>query len=85
MTTAPDGTQAIAVAADVIDAMDPNLSHEERRAAAIRAARKHPVLAVSLATQYTHGLLTRLTECDPDRAAETMRNLRAAVASMELP
>lgn len=72
----------LAIAADIVDAVDPNLSPAVRLAAARRAAEHNPVVAVALATQYTHGMLARLADCDPAACTEAMRKLRETAAQV---
>lgn len=82
--THPAGEQPtlLAIAADIIDAVDPDLSPTVRLAAARRAAERNSVVAVTLATQYAHGMLARLADRDPDAAAAAMRQLRASAAQV---
>lgn len=81
MSTQPESACTLSIAADIADAVDPTLTAEQRIAAADRAARRHPQLALRMATALTHGMLLGLCQRDPDGAADVMRDLRARLAA----
>lgn len=81
MTHQTESARTLSIAADIADAVDPTLPAEQRIAAADRAVRAHPQLAMRMATALTHGMLLGVGERDPDGAAAVMRDLRARLAA----
>lgn len=75
----PDA-HSLAIAADLIDAIDPTLCPVQQAAAVDRAVATDPALAVSLAAALVRGVMAARYAHNPEGAAQAMTFLRQRAA-----
>jgi hypothetical protein len=74
--TAYDPAGSVLVAADIADAIDPDLDKDTNLEAALKAIKRDPEIAILLATSITKGLIEGLGTQHPDGTAGVMLQIR---------
>lgn len=74
--TSHDPAMDMSVAADIADALDPDLEEGAREAAARSAIKQDPMVAILLTTWITRGLIEGLATQHPDGTAGMMAQIR---------